>query len=78
MPETILRQFHVAKDTGLTILEAEQRFGVEVRSMAIDPSDLLFVGRLISVEGSHDNMYRLFDELCPEVLSEEQRNSLKR
>ena len=69
MSETILRQFHVAKDTGLTISEAEQRFGVEVRSLTIDPSNTLFVGRLISVEGDHDDVYRLFDELCPGALN---------
>jgi hypothetical protein len=76
--ETILRQFYVAKDIGLTILEAEQRFGVEIRSLTIDPSDVLFIGRLISVEGSHDNVYRLFDKLCPGVLNEKQVNSLKK
>ncbi len=75
---TIMRQFYVNKDVGLTISQAETQFGVEVRSLTVDNlSDKLYHGRLISVEGEHDNVYRLFDKLCPGVLSEEQRNSLK-
>lgn len=74
--ERIMRQFYVAKDTGLTISRAEKLFNVEVRPLDHDASKLLFPDRLISVEGDHDDVYRFFDKLCPGILSEEQRNSL--
>lgn len=75
MAETILRQFHVsARYTGqLTIAQAEARFGVEIRPLALvevrDSKDKpLRAGSLISVEGDHDNVYRLFNVLCPGIL----------
>ncbi|MBI2062581.1 MAG: hypothetical protein HYT64_02745 [Candidatus Yanofskybacteria bacterium] len=75
--DRIMRQFYVSKDTGLTISQAETKFGVEVRSMTIDDtSDKLYHRRLISVEGNHDDVYRLFDVLCPGTLRPEQRKVL--
>lgn len=75
--ESIVRQFHVGVATGLTIAAAEAEFDVEVRSLTIDDgSEVLYPGRLISLEGEHDAVYRLFDRLCPGVLSEQQRSAL--
>lgn len=79
MAGTILRQFHVsARYTGqLTIAQAEARFGVDIRPLALvearDSKERpLRAGSLISVEGDHDNVYRLFNVLCPDVLRPEQ------
>lgn len=79
MAETVLRQFHVsALYTGqLTIAQVERRFGVDIRPLALaearDFKDRpLRAGSLISVEGEHDNVYRLFNVLCPGVLRPEQ------
>jgi hypothetical protein len=79
MAETILRQFHVSgRYTGqLTIARAERLFGVDIRPLALgEASDSrnrpLKAGSLISVEGDHDNVYRLFNVLCPGTLRPEQ------
>ena len=79
MAETILRQFHVsARYVGqFTVAEAEARFAVEIRPLALvearDSKDRpLRAGSLISVEGDHDNVYRLFNVLCPGTLRPEQ------
>ena len=79
MAETILRQFHVsARYTGqLTFAQAEARFSVDIRPLALvearDSKDRpIRAGSLISVEGDHDNVYRLFNVLCPGVLRREQ------
>lgn len=79
MAETVLRQFHVsALYTGqLTIAQAERRFGVDIRPLELADARAskdrpLRAGSLISVEGEHDNVYRLFNVLCPGVLRPEQ------
>ena len=76
MSETIMRQFYISKGTGLTVLNAEQCYQVEIRPLDNDTSQLLFEGRLIAIEGEHDNVYRLFDKLCPGMLSDSQRHRL--
>lgn len=84
MAETVLRQFHVSDlYTGhLTIAQAERQYRVEIRPLARDEAGAakdrpLKAGSLISVEGQHDNVYRLFNVLCPGVLRPEQVAALK-
>ncbi|MDO8496615.1 MAG: hypothetical protein Q7S43_04190 [bacterium] len=81
--ETILRQFYVSKryNGDLSISQAEARYGVEIRPLSLEHQtgckDLLLKPSLpISVEGDHDNVYRLFDLLCPGTLRPEQRKVL--
>ena len=74
MGEIIMRQFNVRKDIEITIPEAERQYQVKIRPMDNDrSSQLLSEGRLIAVEGEHDNVYRLFDRLCPRALSDTQK-----
>ena len=82
--ETILRQFHVSKryDGDLTISQAEARYSVAIRPLSLQHQTdcknlVLKPGVLISVEGDHDNVYRLFDALCPGTLKPEQRKALR-
>ncbi len=83
LPETVLRQFYVSKryNGDLSTSQAEARYGVEIRPLSLkhqtDPKNLILeTGMLISVEGDHDNVYRLFDTLCPGTLKPEQRKAL--
>ena len=76
MAELTMRQFYVVADIGITIRDAERKYQVEVRPLDRGSSQLLYKGRLISVEGDHDDVYRLIDQLCPDALSDDQRQKL--